>query len=410
MRRALRLGIYAVVVLVLTAGVAQAATLWNTTGGVADFTPHSLVKSAATAGAPTSYKPESKLFYTQDNRWWAILGDSTGTHSLFELVDHRWQLELTLPGADPWMRADALLDGNSLYITLRDNKASVTGNPRESLLYRLSYDGAGGWTVVGEPSRVTTSNPETLTIARDTLGRLWTTFEKGGSILVGYTGPGGSSFTFKTIATGATSDDISAVTSFGSSIGVMWSNQSSRQDFFAVRSDATDPGTAKAGFGPPETAYGNGVGGCATTKRCADDHINLKVAGGEVYAAIKTSLGDGTSPVPTDPLIVLLRRSTTGAWSAAEVAPVSMGNVTQPIMLLAPQLNEIYVFASINGIKVWQSSFAAPAFDSTAWRRWAAGGNNYPTSTKQKITATSGAVVESTKKGTYWHNEFLPAQ
>ena len=387
--------------------------------GQADFTYGTQVESGG--GPATGYKPESKLFYTADNRWWAVLGTSGGGSTapgvhLYGLdTKHAWQPTLQLPGADPWEKADTLLDGDTLYVALRDNR-SLSGNPRQSRLYELRYTGSGAWTVLSGPTVMTTANPETLTLARDSRGRLWTTYESSQAIRVGYTAPGGTAFTFTSLPTTAVdADDISTVIAFGSAargykIGVLWSDQVARRDWFAWRFDA-DP--IRSDTWHIETAYGAGVGACPTvaSSACADDHLNVKTSGDEVYAAVKTSL-DGGTPDPHDPLIVLLRRDAIGTWAAYPVSPVSQG-ATRPIVLLAPALDRIWVFAARSGgVSVWESPFSAASFDSSAsilWTKASSGTINNPTSTKQLVTGATGAVVETSKSSAhqYWHNEFL---
>ena len=386
--------------------------------GQLDFTYGSAVQSAG--GEGTTHKPESKLFYTGDGstepvRWWAVLGTSGPSASagvyLWELVNHAWVPRVVLPGADPWSKADTILDSSMLYVSTRDNKSSVSGNPRQSNLYKVPYLGGGSWGTVSGPFPITTVSPETLTIAKDSTGRLWTTFESGTDIEVGYTAPGGTSFTFITISkTKVASDDISAVTSFGGNmIGVFWSDQVAKRDFFAWRSDS-DPVTSNWTV---ETAYGGGVGGCPTLNSdlCADDHMNVKVSGDTVYVAVKTSLNN-VSGAPNDPLIALLRRSSNGTWSAFPVSPVSQ-DATRPIAALSPGQNAIWVWAARSGeIDVWESSFTSPGFNSNGFVPWVKGSGaaDDPTSTKQVVTAASGAVVEASIHGStqYWHNEFLP--
>jgi hypothetical protein len=108
----------------------------------------------------------------------------------------------------------------------------VTGNPRQSLLYRLTYQGAGTWSPSSQPTPITKVNVEALTLALDSRGRLWTAFRRVAGdqqvVTVGHTQPGGTTFTLETLVTGVFSDDLAAVTSFdgasGSRIGVMWSD------------------------------------------------------------------------------------------------------------------------------------------------------------------------------------------
>src|SRR2546423_10915773 len=158
-----RLGMVLIFAVALSANTASAFPQKLSSSGQLDFDYGSLVSAAG--GPGTGYKPESKLFYTDDRRWWAVLGTSgDGVNAagvyLYELdSNHDWQLRHRLPGSDPWAKADALLDGQTLYVVLRDNKSSVSGNPRSSSLYELFYDGQGDWVNLTGPTQVTTSSP-----------------------------------------------------------------------------------------------------------------------------------------------------------------------------------------------------------------------------------------------------------
>ena len=419
-KRLLRTLPFVIGLLALGSGALAAQTKW-TPNGQKDFVFGSQV--LLSGGPATGYKPESKLFYTPEGRWWAVLGTSGDGNTapgvwLYELVDHNWHpvFQLPGPGADPWEKADTLFDEttNKLYVALRDNRY-VVGNPRESDLYRLSYDGSGNWALLSGPTKITTVSIETLTIALDSTGRLWTTFRQGTLIKVGYTAPGGTGFTIATLpgSTPVTSDDISSVTAFGTDatgrkIGLMWSDQVAKRFSFAWRSDTEPLQTWHI-----ETAYGNGVGDCPTNTSdlCADDHVNLKAFGDQVFAAVKTSLNDPLNKNPSDPLIVLLQRGADGTWRDYPVSPVSQ-NATRPIVLLNPGGDAINVFARYRGdIFVWNSSFSAPGFNSAAAVRWTDGPTvDDATSTRQVVTGQTGAVVEasSSSQYQYWHNEFLP--
>jgi hypothetical protein len=403
--------------LLLTAVVALAFPQRLTSSGQLDFNYGTQVESAG--GPATGYKPESKLFYTEDGRWWAILGTSgdaltpAGVY-LYELDgNHVWQPTLQLSGAGAWLKADTDIDGPTqvLYVSLRDN-----GNPRASKLYEFSYLGSGIWSAPSGSTQITTSSPETLTLARDSLGRLWSTFKSGKLIKVGNTAPYGTSFTFTNLpTTNNNSDDISTVIAFGTAatgykIGVMWSDQAAKRDWFAWRYDSDPIGTWSI-----ETAYGAGVGNCPTPSSdlCADDHLNIKAYGDDLYVAIKTSLGD-VNPNPNDPLIALLHRDPAANWSAFPVSPVSQ-DATRPVVLVAPDLDRLWVFASKGHsvVVVWESLLSSPGFDSNGYITWtkSSGAHDDPTSTKQLITATTGAVVEASVASSdqYWHNEFLPS-
>ena len=378
-------------------------------------------------GAATGERSESKLFYTPDERWWAVLGNSTGSQGpgvyLYALVDHAWTERLHLPQSDPWMKADALFDAteSTLYVALRDNR-SLTDNPRASTLYRFTYQGDGAWAPVSGPTLITRKNPEVLTVALDSEDRLWVTFEDAGYVRVVNTAPDSVVFPQPTsrsplpaLPPQVTTDDVSAIRAFsgpsGPRIGVMWSDQVDKTFGFASRDDA-------AAIGPEawdvETAYADGIGGCGTndndsSEACGDDHISLASDGGQLYAAVKTSLNDGVAPNPTDPLIVLLHRGADGVWESFEVSPVSE-NASRPIVVLNPILDRLHVFANYRGVHVWESSLASPGFAAANRARWTAGGTGNPTSTKQPVGATTGTVVETSHRSDkdYHHNEFLP--
>ena len=408
---------------ILVAGATPASAFPTklSTNGQMDFVFGAAVNSAGGSGG-TVYKPESKLFYTGDGtsepvRWWAVLGTSGPSPAagvwLFELVSHQWVARVQLPGADPWAKADALFEGGTLYVSTRDDLATSGSNIRQSSLYKIPYGGSGSWGAVQGPFAIATGSLETLTLARDSANRLWVTYESAGQIRVGYTPPGGTSFTFITVSqTNVVADDISTITAFGGNrIGVFWSDQNAKKDFFAWRLDSA-PVTANWTI---ETAYGGGVGGCptATSDICGDDHMNVKVYQDQIYVSIKSGVNDAPSPNPSDPLNLLLRRSSGGTWSAFPVSTVSQ-NVTRPITLLSPEQDKIWVWGTRGAeVDVWESSFSAPSFNSTDFVPWTKGAGRSPadaTATKQLTTAATGAVVMSSTSSAaeYWHNEFLP--
>lgn len=383
---------------------------------------------ATIGGYPASRnKPENKLFYTPDHRWWAVLGigdvpivrtaGGSGVY-LLELVDHVWRPSFRLPGADPWERADTALRGRVLYIALRDNR-SVRENTRTSHLYRLVYRETGKWSLLSGPTLITADNPETLAIAPDSQGRIWLTYRSRRRINVGIARMGSARFRFSFLPGSTVSrDDISAIVQFGTAIsgykiGVMWSDEIGGRFMFAWR--PVDAPIESAGW-HVETAYGHGIGGCptATSDLCADDHINIKAYGDQIYASVKTSLGDPTDSDPNDPLVVVLRRDEAGRWSAYPVSPVRQ-KASRPILVIAPYLQRIFVFAekANSGTYVWQSPLESPAFNERAFFPWTVSGTvivSDPTSTSQTIEPGVGIVVVTSagQRSQYWHNEFLP--
>lgn len=364
----------------------------------------------------TGQKPESKLFFTQDGRWWAALGFgnvATPGVYLLELTEAGWVPRLRLAASDPWSKADTLYvaDASTLWVSLRDNMATTETNPRRSTLHRLTYDGAGGWTEPGPPLTITTAAPETITIARDSAGRIWTAFEQNRRIRAGYLAPGGTAFAFWTLSqTDVTNDDIASIVTFGEpgnySVGVFWSDQVTDRFLFTVRRDGAS--LARTSF-KLEVVYGGGVGGCPTAASdlCADDHLNVTSTGARVLVAVKTSLNDAPAPDPGDPLIVLLKRAG-GIWSTTEVSDVA-ANFTRPIVLADPGSDTVRVFASVlNGdTYAWAGPLSVPSFGAP--EPWTVADGTVlsnPTSTKQNVSSATGYVVmTSTPKSpyVYWY-------
>jgi hypothetical protein len=373
-------------------------------GGVADFAYGPRV--AIGTQPATEEEIESKLFYTPDNRWWAVLGTSApqgpkpGLY-LFELVDGSWQPRLQLPGADPWAKADTAFDPgtSTLYVSARANDSPTSGNPRVVKLYDLRYRGAGRWSAPAGPVTIVSESPESVTIDVDGGGRVWAAFMRRGALRVRVKGPSTNEFReVRVPAKRARPDDVPAIVAWGDDgdgrIGILWSDQRSNRFLFAWRSDRAE--VAESSW-QVETAYGgpDAVGGCPSrpSDACADDHISLKAHGGRVLAAVKTSLNDAPLPILNDPQIVVLERTDdVPTWEATSVSPVGHG-ATNPTLLLAPEVDGLYVFAPRGQtILMWSSSLTTPRFGGfVVWMR--PGSEGVATTTKQIVTPESGAVV-----------------
>jgi PKD repeat protein len=206
-------------------------------------------------------------------------------------------------------------------------------------------------------------------------------------------------------------DDNSAVIAFGGNkIGLMWSNQSSSNYamWFAVHQDGASDTTWSAGEralqGPSE----------------ADDHINLKSlhtdGSGRVYAATKTSHTSSASP-----LIMMLVRSSTGAWSRHPIAHVS-DCPNRPLVLIDEQNNVLHTFYTAPG----PPNYACTSSGGAIYKKTSplnsvsfAPGRGTPvivdadsarihdaSSTKQNVNGTTGIVVLAINGATsrYWHH------
>jgi hypothetical protein len=149
---------------------------------------------------------------------------------------------------------------------------------------------------------------ETIVLDQDSTGRLWATYEAGGSIYVTWSITSDHR-TWATpgfvLQTGVNDDDISAVVRFTSTrIGVFWSDQNRWEFGFRYHNDADAPESWSS-----TEVIDRGTGN-------SDDHINMAAdTEGRVYAI--TDILVGTS------------RSSTGSWTTKSTS--AAGRRARPI-------------------------------------------------------------------------------
>lgn len=389
--------------------IALVAVLASSTAAPAEAAPqvgfkaHSFsgFNAESFGGAITGEKPESKLWF-HDNQWWgAMLSPSTaGAHTIWRLGQTSWTDTGVVIDSRPASKEDTLSVGGTLYVASRAS-SGLGGNK----LRRFTYTGSSYQLDPGFPVTLPGAGEETLTLDRDSTGRLWVTYEASTKIFVAHTQGSDTSWSAPFVipasgATGTSSDDISSVILFtdatGPAIGVMWSNQKTNTDYFAVHRD-----------GAPTSTWTTEV--ALTGSHEADDHINMKTSGGRVYAVVKTEHSSSSSP-----RIRLLVRTENGTWSRHAVATVAEAN-TRPITMLYidPVQQLVYVFMTIgegdsaNGIAYKVTSTQSIAFPSQA-TVFIRGANaeriNNPSSSKQNGDQTSGLVVLASDGANYWWN------
>jgi len=363
------------------------------------FKAHSYAgfNAETTGGAITGQKPESKLWFNA-GKWWAVMLSPTnnGAHTIWRLDDGGWANTGVVVDGRAGTKEDVLWTGSSLYITSRSAGAS-------NLLRRFSWNGSTYTLDAGFPATLPVSGPETLTIARDSLGVLWITFELSNNVYVARSQGSDTLWTAPAFvipvseASGLNADDISSVISFtdatGPAIGVGFTRQTNPQGFFfAVHRD-----------GAPDSSWT--VEGALLGQNLADDHINLKTFEGRVYAVVKAR----HSAI----LIRLLVRSTSGVWTWNNVATDAEGD-TRPIAVLNidPSQRKLYVFmtkgegAAATGIFLKVASIDAISFGpATPFIQGPSGEIiNDATSTKQNTDASTGLVVLASDGTDYWWN------
>jgi hypothetical protein len=350
---------------------------------------------------PTSEKPESKLWF-HDGSWWGSLWSSTGgahhIHRLERSTQCWTDTGVTLdPRSDT--KADVLFDGAKLYVVshVYESSGGSASSGDRGELRRYSYS-SGTWSAdPGFPVEVNTSKGEALTIAKDSIGRLWVSFTESQEVRVNHSlcqptcddQSWGSPFAIPTAnGSNLTSDDLSAVVAFDGKIGVLWSNQTRLEMYFGARTDTQPPASGWA----EASAY----------SLSADDHMNVKTldgdAAGRVFASIKTS---------GDDLIVFLvcdsgSCTASGDWHSYDVYDGGFSS-TRPLLLLDPQNRDAYVAvrnkdSGEEQIFFKQANLDSPSFDVDDIGVQMIGTNqgdeiNNPTSTKQSLSAASGMVV-----------------
>lgn len=391
---------------------------------------------------PTSDKPQSKLWFN-DGRWWAVMFDAaTSTWRIYRLdrASETWVETGTPVDQRPQTLSDALWDGQHLYIashwvTVSSQttvKASLAGKPAR--LYRYSYDAVTmTYTLdAGFPSQINNSSSESLTIDKDSTGRIWATWTQvSGSATAGYTSAvyvnnsmGGETWATPTVlpVAGAqpSPDDISAVVAFKGKVGVMWSNQLDDTMYWAVRPDNS-----------PVTNWSGGI--ALRGSHEADDHINLKTLqadqSGRVFAAVKTGLDEVPGAPRSSPqLKLLVFKPGTGAWTSTTFGTVADCH-TRPIVMLDGSNNQVRMYATAptasgcpyagapgsiyEKVAPMDNPVFPPGRGTPVIRDAASAQMNNATSTKQSVTSATGLVILASNTSTrrYWHADLtVPSQ
>ena len=399
----------AVVVLIALAATEAAFGQTPVSAGYRDFS-----FGATAISTPTGEKPESKLWWN-DGSWWGVLfNPAVGAYRIhvLDLSTHRWTDTGTTVDTRANSKGDVLWDeaANSLYVASHvfSNTGKSSGSSSQwGRLYRFTYDASRRRYTLdsGFPVSVTRGIGETLTLAKDSVGRLWVTYVEGGRVKVNWSRTDdrdwGTPVDLPAAASTirVSSDDISSVVAFGGAfVGVMWSNELTAGTYFAVHRDDDPAGTWQAAE--------DVLTGC--TGACSDDHINLKAdQNGRVFAAVKTSL-EGHA----DPLVVLAVRSTgtPAAWSTYLVG-LEADHHTRPIVLLDEGANRAHVVATSgeSGGAIYLKSTRLDFISFPSGRGEAIIQSNTDvrvnnaTSTKQNLTSATGLLVAASDQDTRYY-------
>jgi hypothetical protein len=300
-------------------------------------------------GDPTEDKPQSKVWFADGFWWGGLFVDGPDEYRIhkYNATTHTWTDTGVVTDERNGSHGDYLWVGatNSLYV------ASVNGDTEADpiLVFKYNYNPATD-TYALDPDFVTGAEPglvvgtgpaESVTIARDSTGQLWVTYDnptnpldltQDRKIMVNRSTVNEHTWGVAFELAAATGpDDISAIVAFSGNVGVMWSEHrdgAANSSFhFSIHADGN--GDDEAWSAPvSETGMGD----------FAEDHMNLKLtttASGQVLAAVKTNGGP-------DHIQVLARQSN-GTFSNHVVIGGSQ-DVTRPQLMIDETNNRAYVF------------------------------------------------------------------
>ena len=271
-------------------------------------------------GTPTGTKRATSALWFNDGSWSGNLWDTSSSdfHIFrFNAATGSWVDTGVATDTRANTHHDVLWDGTTLYVaSYRFVNDGVPAEPNfPTTMRRYSYNPSSKtYTLLGS-SQINNQRVETLTIDKDSTGRLMGHMAAGEPDLherhQHCRRDVGTPFQHPASLSNVSVDDISAVIAFDGKMGVMWSRQVG---------DATDgmywsyhvDGDANTTWSPAVAAV-KGL-------RSGDDHMNLKwldSSGGRVFAAIKTSFTSASQP-----LIQLLALNGT-TWTAHTIATVS---------------------------------------------------------------------------------------
>ncbi|MDH3217801.1 MAG: T9SS type A sorting domain-containing protein [Candidatus Krumholzibacteria bacterium] len=341
----------------------------------------------------TGEKPQSKVWFHAD-AWWSVLCKASGSW-LLKLQGTQWTEVLSLSTSTN-AKADVKVDGDVVHILLFEGTASQ--------LVSAEYVTAAGtyvpWTLRPTASSLTLdSGVEVATIDIDSQGRMWLASDGLTTINVRHSDSPYSSWSngYK-IETGVSTDDICLVTAMpDGTVGVLWSNGSTKRFGFKTHEDGANPKRWSEDEVPASQSAMDGVGG-----GMADDHLNVAVASdGTLYATVKTSYD-----TPGFPVIALLVRRPGGTWD--DLYEVSQSG-TRGIVFLSETSHTVTVVykdgtsaASDEAVVARQSPTSNISFAATDTLK--IGGFNNPSSTKQNLTDDVVVLFSSNSvaHGVFW--------
>jgi len=349
---------------------------------------------AGGAFRPSSDKPQSKLWYTDEGggniQWWGGMFRFSTSPPLSEYRIYK------LTGADKstWTPTTAVVDrrdnshGDYLWDESNDTLyvASVGGvntsapfavpaTPDDVRIFRYTYDnttdtytqigGSGTYRQIAGTG--STASPEyrggawSVTIDKDSDGRLWVVLAQNKLVLYSISDDNGQTWTpaaqlpaqgSNTINVGTMShSDIASVIAFGNgsknTVGVMWSDQdalpaSANNGYYFATIAAGDDPSVGGNWSTDKLPVPAGL----NTAIYSDNHINMKATSDGTLFMVGKARTDTTNcaTLKTRLLTPLYRRTAGGTWDAARLVGTAGDCETRPQLAISEELNTIYVF------------------------------------------------------------------
>ena len=399
---------------------------------------------AGGAFRPTAEKPQSKLWFT-DNQWFAgiFLHRTTPTPTISEFRIYRLN-ETTHDWTDTGVKVDTRdqTHGDYLWNEATQTLWVASAAPPDSLgndaikVFKYDYTaGTDAYTPVATfpkdipntatipaapPAAEVPGGAYSVTIDRDSSGRLWAVWAMRTEVRYSISDDGGATWSVpaqvptqagNSVRNGTIDGDLASVIAFGGSVGIAWSDHdllpavANDGYYFSVIASGQDP-TVLANWSLEKLPTL-----LPTANESADNHINIKAASdGTVYMVGKT--GKDTAGCATNlnqPLIEFFKRTTAGAWSAHLVGTAGDCN-TRPQLVISEELDTAWVFLTSpnGGGSIYSKSAPLTGSDALVFRGAAdttiQRGTPFirsetetaiddPTTTKQSVTAASGIVV-----------------
>ena len=271
-------------------------------------------------GTPTGTKRATSALWFNDGAWWGNLWDTASSdfHIFrFNSATSSWVNTGVATDTRANTHHDVLWDGTTLYVaSYRFVNDGLPAEPNfPTTMRRYSYDPSKKTYTLLSSKQINNQRVETLTIDKDSTGRVWATWQQANRIYLNVTDTAGvewgTPFQHPASLSNVSVDDTSALIAFDGKMGVLWSRQVG---------DATD--------GMYWSYHVDGASNTAWTaaqaavkgQRSGDDHMNLKwldSSGGRVFAAIKTSFTSASQP------LIQLLAFNGSTWSVNTIATVA---------------------------------------------------------------------------------------